>query len=55
MKRIDISGLLGFSVSGLLFVVSAIRSGDPFALAGSIVWIISCVAWIVALIATRET
>ena len=54
MKYIDIAGLSGFSVSGLLFVISSLRSGDPFSLAGSIVWILSCFAWIAALIHTRD-
>ncbi len=55
MKYIDIVGLSGFSVSGLLFVISSIRAGDPFSLAGSIVWIISCLAWIAALLRTPNS
>ena len=54
MKRkmsVDIGGLLGFTLSGAMFVVSALRTGDPFALAGSIIWILSCLGWIVALLA----
>ena len=54
-EHIDVAGLLGFSVSGLLFVTSAIRAGDTFALAGSIVWVLSCIAWITALIAARRS
>ncbi len=54
MKKIDIAGLSGFSVSGLLFVISSLRTGDPFSLAGSIVWIFSCFAWIAALLYTRN-
>lgn len=54
MKRkmnVDIGGLLGFTLSGAMFVVSALRTGDLFALAGSIIWILSCLGWIVALLA----
>lgn len=53
MKKIDIAGLAGFSVSGLFFVISSLRTGDPYSLAGSIVWIVSCLGWIVALLRTR--
>lgn len=49
--NVDIGGLLGFTLSGAMFVVSALRTGDPFALAGSIIWILSCLGWIVALLA----
>ena len=52
MKRIELTGLAGFTLSGALFVVSAVRSGDPFALAGSIVWIIACTGWMIAIAAT---
>ena len=55
MKYIDIVGLSGFSVSGFLFVASSMRAEDPFALAGSIVWIVSCLAWIVALWRTPKS
>lgn len=55
-KRIttDLMGLGGFTVSGILFVLSAVRSGDMFSLAGSIVWIISCVGWMVALVRRKR-
>lgn len=49
----DIVGLGGFTISGLLFVASAVRSGDIFSLAGSIVWIISCLGWIAAIVRSR--
>lgn len=53
MKKIDIAGLAGFLVSGLFFVISSLRSGDPYAVAGSILWVVSCLGWIVALLRTR--
>lgn len=49
-QNVDIIGLLGFSFSGAMFVISALRTGDQFALAGSIIWILSCIGWILALI-----
>ncbi|NBB90393.1 MAG: hypothetical protein GVY23_04190 [Spirochaetes bacterium] len=47
---VEIGGLIGFTLSGLMFVLSALRTGDVFALAGSIIWILSCVGWIIVLI-----
>ncbi len=49
-ENVDIVGLLGFTLSGLMFVMSALRTGDTFALAGSVIWILSCLGWIVALL-----
>lgn len=45
----EIAGLCGFTISGLLFVMAALRSGDVLSLLGSLVWIVSCVGWITAL------
>ncbi|MFP4484440.1 MAG: hypothetical protein ACLFO1_06260 [Spirochaetaceae bacterium] len=45
-RNAEVLGLIGFTISGLLFVVSALRSGDTFAFAGSVVWILSCLWWI---------
>ncbi len=49
MKHAEIIGLTGFTISGVLFVISALRSGDMLALAGSIVWVVSCLVWMIAL------
>lgn len=49
-QNVDVGGLLGFTLSGAMFVISALRTGDQFALAGSIIWILSCVGWIFALL-----
>lgn len=47
---VEVGGLLGFTLSGLMFVLSALRTGDVFALAGSVIWILSCVAWITLIV-----
>jgi hypothetical protein len=47
---VEIGGLLGFTLSGAMFVLSALRTGDVFALAGSIIWILSCVGWITLIV-----
>lgn len=53
--KAEFLGLVGFTVSGLLFVVSAVRTGDPFALVGSILWTLSCLVWIGAILVARDT
>ncbi len=53
--KAEFLGLVGFTVSGLLFVVSAVRTGDPFALVGSILWTLSCLVWIGAILLARGT
>ncbi|NBF39235.1 MAG: hypothetical protein GVY14_02360 [Spirochaetes bacterium] len=47
---VEVGGLLGFTLSGAMFVLSALRTGDVFALAGSIIWILSCIGWIAVII-----
>ncbi len=47
---VEVGGLLGFTLSGLMFVFSALRTGDVFALAGSVIWILSCVVWITLIV-----
>jgi len=48
--RWSLLGLTGFVVSGILFSVSAIRAGDPWATAGCVVWVVACLVWAVPLI-----
>jgi hypothetical protein len=54
MRHAEIVGLTGFTISGGLFTISAVQNGDPAALAGSIVWVVSCLVWMVALRAPRK-
>ncbi|MBK8398823.1 MAG: hypothetical protein IPL26_26695 [Leptospiraceae bacterium] len=49
-RKLQIIGLLGFIVSGITFMVSSIKNGDYWALSGSILWIISCIVWIIPLL-----
>ena len=44
------AGLIGFIIAGLIFVVVGIRFGDPYTVAGSVVWIISCLIWMIPLL-----
>ncbi len=48
-RKSEVIGLLGFTVSGFFFIASAIQNGDTLALAGSGLWVLSCLVWIGAL------
>ncbi len=43
----QLAGLIGFIIAGLIFVAVGIRFGDMLTVAGSVVWIISCLIWMV--------
>lgn len=49
--RWSLLGLLGFVVSGVLFTISGIRAGDPWSIAGCVVWIAACGIWARPLVA----
>jgi hypothetical protein len=49
----QLTGLLGFILSGLFFAVSSIHNQDPLALAGSLVWIVACLVWILPLLSFK--
>ncbi|MFO7749204.1 MAG: hypothetical protein R6V54_03840 [Desulfobacteraceae bacterium] len=48
--RYQLLGLAGFILSGLFFLLSGILNGDFLTFAGSLVWIIACIVWIVPLL-----
>ena len=43
----ELFGLIGFFISGLIFIVAGLRSGDDLAVSGSIVWTVACLLWLV--------
>lgn len=43
--KFELLALSGFSLSGLFFIVSSIRNGDVLSLIGSVVWVVSCLFW----------
>ncbi len=45
--RNHLYGLVGFVVSGLIFLVAAILNRDWWTFAGATVWIVACGFWIV--------
>ncbi len=45
--RIELGGLIGFCISGTIFIFSGLKNGDILTVLGSLVWIISCVIWMI--------
>jgi len=45
--KLELFALLGFCISGAIFVLSGIKNGDILTILGSLVWIISCVTWMI--------
>ena len=38
--RYDRAGWIAFALSGVFFIIAGARSGDPWTVAGSVVWLI---------------
>ncbi len=49
-QRSQMAGLVGFILAGLLFVATGVRSGDVLTIVGSVLWIASCVIWMIPLV-----
>lgn len=45
--KLELFALVGFCISGAIFILSGIKNGDILAILGSLVWIISCVTWMI--------
>ena len=52
---LELYGLIGFFISGLIFIVAGLKSGDYLAVSGSIVWTVSCVLWLVPVLSRRKS
>ena len=50
----QIVGLIGFIVSGGLFLVSGLRTGDGLLIAGCLVWTAACCVWLAPLVRRRR-
>lgn len=53
-KHYQLAGLVGFIIAGLLFVGVGIKFGDPLTIAGSVVWIVSCLIWMIPLLKPKS-
>jgi len=51
----ELFGLIGFFISGLIFIIAGLRSGDYLAVFGSIVWTAACLLWMIPVISRRNS
>ena len=51
----ELFGLIGFFISGLIFIVAGLRSGDYLAVSGSVVWTVACVLWFFPVLSRRNS
>ena len=51
----ELIGLIGFFISGLIFIVAGLNSGDYLAVSGSIVWTVACVLWFIPVLSRRNS
>lgn len=45
--KLEIVALIGFCISGVIFIVSGIQNGNLLTILGSSVWIVSCLIWMI--------
>ena len=45
--RLELFALIGFCFSGTIFIISGLKNGDIFTVLGSLVWITSCIIWMI--------
>jgi len=45
--KLELFALIGFCISGAIFILSGIQNGDFLTIIGSSVWIFSCVIWMI--------
>ncbi len=45
--KLELFALIGFCMSGAIFIASGIKNGDILTILGSLVWILSCVTWMI--------
>jgi len=45
--KLEFLALSGFCLSGVLFIISGVQSGDLLTVSGSVIWIVSCLCWMI--------
>ena len=51
----ELFGLIGFVISGLIFIVAGMRSGDYLSVSGSVVWTVACLLWLRPVLSRRKS
>ena len=48
--KYELLGIFGFFISGIIFIIAGIRSGDLLSITGSVIWTSACILWMVPLL-----
>jgi hypothetical protein len=46
--------LVGFIMAGLVLIAAGINFGDPLTFIGSVIWVISCLIWMIPLLKSKQ-
>jgi len=49
-KRCQLIGLIGFIIAGFVFIAAGINFGDTLTIVGSVIWVLSCMIWMIPLV-----
>ncbi len=53
-SRYQLIGLLGFILAGFIFIAVGINFGDALTILGSVVWVVSCMIWMIPLLRPKR-
>ncbi len=53
-RRFQIIGLAGFIIAGFIFIAAGINVGDTLTILGSVVWVLSCLVWMIPLLKSKK-
>ena len=48
--KYELLGIIGFFISGIIFIIGGIRSGDLLSITSSVIWTSACILWMVPLL-----
>jgi membrane protein DedA with SNARE-associated domain len=51
--KYQLIGLIGFIIAGFIFIAVGVKSGDWLTISGSVVWILSCLVWMVPILRSK--
>ena len=49
-RTLYLTGLAGFVLSGVFFLIVGIRASDPWTIAGCAAWMLACAFWAIPLL-----
>jgi drug/metabolite transporter (DMT)-like permease len=53
-NRYQLIGLIGLIIAGFIFIAAGINFGDMLTTLGSVVWLVSCMIWMVPLLRNKK-